>query len=203
VKSNSHSDKRFCYRRTSPDTQNKGKRNAALQHDDGIFGPQRPQKTYTYYKQTDPAGSDINRGAAAPSASIPLSAESDPASDGDTVGGSPPRRKTSAPRLGHRRQGLLQEPGPSRRLDQPPRSLSQPSPGGHRPGSWPWQPDSRVGPASGRPGQVPAAAATPPRPGKSPAPGPTKSSFQANSASIHADTAATGSGSSQSGQGFL
>jgi hypothetical protein len=34
----------------------------------------------------------------------------------------------SAPRLGHRRQGLLQEPSPSRRLDQPLRSLSQLSP---------------------------------------------------------------------------
>jgi hypothetical protein len=58
----------------------------------------------------------------------PPSEESDPASDGDTVGESPPRRKTSAPRLGHRRQGLLQEPGPSRWLDQPLRSLSQLSP---------------------------------------------------------------------------
>jgi hypothetical protein len=67
-------------------------------------------------------------GAAAPSASSPPSAESDPASDNDTVGGSPPRRKMSAPRLGHRRQGLLQEPGPSRRLDRPLRSLSQLSP---------------------------------------------------------------------------
>jgi hypothetical protein len=67
-------------------------------------------------------------GAAAPSASTPPSAESDPASDNDTVGGSPPRRKMPAPRLGHRRQGLLQEPGPSRRLDRPLRSLSQLSP---------------------------------------------------------------------------
>jgi hypothetical protein len=64
-------------------------------------------------------------GAAAPSASIPPSAESNPASDGDTVGGSPPRRKMSAPRLGHRRRGLLQEPGTSRQLDRPLRSLSQ------------------------------------------------------------------------------
>jgi hypothetical protein len=64
-------------------------------------------------------------GAAAPSASTPPSAESGPASDGDTVGGSPPRRKMSAPRLGHRRQGLFQEPGPSRQLDRPLRSLSQ------------------------------------------------------------------------------
>jgi hypothetical protein len=34
----------------------------------------------------------------------------------------------SAPRLGHRRQGLLQEPGPSRRPDRPLCSLSQLSP---------------------------------------------------------------------------
>jgi hypothetical protein len=46
-------------------------------------------------------------GAAAPSASSPPSAESGPASDGDTGEGSPPRRKMSAPRLGHHRQGLL------------------------------------------------------------------------------------------------
>jgi hypothetical protein len=86
------------------------------------------KKTYAYYRQIDPAGSDINRGAAAPSASTPPSAESDPASDGDTVGGSLPRRKTSAPHLGHRRQGLLQKPSPSRRSDRPLCSLSQPSP---------------------------------------------------------------------------
>jgi hypothetical protein len=67
-------------------------------------------------------------GAAAPSASTPPSTESDPSSNGNTVGGSPPRRKMSAPRLGHRRRGLLQEPGPSRRLDRPLCSLSQLSP---------------------------------------------------------------------------
>jgi hypothetical protein len=67
-------------------------------------------------------------GAAAPSASTPPSAESDPASDSNIVEGSPPRRKMSSPCLGHRRQGLLQEPGPSRRLDRPLRSLSQLTP---------------------------------------------------------------------------
>jgi hypothetical protein len=67
-------------------------------------------------------------GAAAPSASSPPSVESGPASDGDTDGGSPPRRKMSAPRLGCRCQDLLQEPVPSRRLDRPLRSLSQLSP---------------------------------------------------------------------------
>jgi hypothetical protein len=114
--------------------------------------------------------------AAAPSASSPPLAESDPALDGDTSEGSPPRRKMSALRLNHHRQGLLQEPGPSRRLDRPLRSQSA-VPRGHQPSSWPRQPDSRVGPASGRPGQAPAAAATPPRPGKPPAPGPTKPPF--------------------------
>jgi hypothetical protein len=50
VKSNSRSDKQFCYRQISPDTRNKRKRNAALQHDDSMFGPRRPQKTYAHYK---------------------------------------------------------------------------------------------------------------------------------------------------------
>jgi hypothetical protein len=50
-------------------------------------------------------------GAAAPSASSPPSAESNPASDGDTGEGSLPRRKMSAPRLGHHLQGPLQETG--------------------------------------------------------------------------------------------
>jgi hypothetical protein len=129
VKSNSCSDKQFCYRRTPPDTRNKGKRNATLQHDDGMFGPRRPQKKHTH--TTDELFMQVQTSierAAAPSASTPPSVESDPASDGDTVGGSPPRRRMSAPLLGHRRQGLLQEPGPSRWLDRPLRSLSQLSP---------------------------------------------------------------------------
>jgi hypothetical protein len=57
---------------------------------------------------------------------------------------------------------------------------------GHQPGSWPRQLDSGVGPASGRPGQALA----------------DEASFRANFASVHADTAASGSGSSQSGRGF-
>jgi hypothetical protein len=39
--------------------------------------------------------------------------------------GSPPRRRTPAPRLGHRSQGFRKGPGPSRHLDRPLRSLSQ------------------------------------------------------------------------------
>jgi hypothetical protein len=91
----------------------------------GIGG--RKKHTHTT-RQTAPAGSDISGGAAAPSASTPPSAESNPASYGNTVGGYPPRRNLLAPRLRHRRRGLLWEPGPSRRLDRPLRSLSQLSP---------------------------------------------------------------------------
>jgi hypothetical protein len=128
MKSNSRSDKRFCYRRTSPDTRNKGKRNATLQHNDGMFGPRRPQKTYAHYRQTVPAGSGVSRGSSSTLGIDSTFGRIRPASDSNTVGGSPPRRKMSAPRLGHRRQGLLQEPGPSRRPDRPLHSLSQLSP---------------------------------------------------------------------------
>jgi hypothetical protein len=79
--------------------------------------------------KADPAGSDVDGGgAAAPSASTPPSAKSDRASNGNTGERSPLRRTTSAPHPGHRRQGLLQEPGSSRRLGWPPRSLNQLSP---------------------------------------------------------------------------
>jgi hypothetical protein len=153
-----------------------------------MFAPRRPQKTYAYYRRTDPAGSDVDGGgAAAPSASTPPSAKSDRASDGNTGKGSPHRRTTSAPRPGHRRQGLLQEPGPSRRLSRPPRSLSQLSP-------------EDTSPTRGLGNSTPAL--VPPVDGPAWL-RPTKSSFRANSASVHADTAAFGPGSPQSGRGFL
>jgi hypothetical protein len=136
-------------------------------------------------------------GAAAPSASSPPSAKSGPASDGNTGERSPPRRKMSAPCLGHRRQGPLQKLGPSRRLVRPLRGLSQLSPEDTSPAH---------GLGSPTPGLVPpvddSARLRPPLlhlPGldrRSPL-------FRANSASVHADTAASGSGSSQSGRGFL
>jgi hypothetical protein len=188
VRSNSSSDKRFCCQRASPDTRDKRKRNAALQCDNSMFGPRRPQKTYAYYRRTDPAGSDVDGGGApAPSASTPPSAKSNRASDGNTGEGSSLRRTTSAPRPGHRCQGLLQEPGPSRRLGRPPRSLSQ-------------LPPEDTSPAHGLSNPTPAL--VPPVDGPARL-RPTKSSFRANSASVHADTAASGSGSSQSGRGFL
>jgi hypothetical protein len=47
--------------------------------------------------------------------------------------GSPPRRRTPAPRLGHRSQDIRQGPGPSRHLGWPLRSLSQLSLEDHSP----------------------------------------------------------------------
>jgi hypothetical protein len=188
VRSNSSSDKRFCYQQASPDTRNKRKRNAALQRDDSMFGPRRPQKTYAYYRRTNPAGSDVDGGgAAAPSASTPPSAKSDRASDGNTGEGSPLRMTTSAPHPSHRRQGLPQEPAPSRRLGRPPRSLSQLS-------------LEDTSPAHGLGNPTPALVQPVDGPARL---RPTKSSFRANSASVQADTAASGSGSSKSGRGFL
>jgi hypothetical protein len=166
-----------------------------------MFGPRRPKKhTHTTDKlflQVQPSVG----GAAAPSALAPPSAESDPASDSNTVRGSPPRRKMSAPRLGHRRQGLLQEPGPSRRLDRPLRSLSQLSPrtstrlmaSAARLQGWScqwttWPGSSRRCYASSA-WEVPCSWAD-------------EVSSPADSASVHAHTAAFGSGSSQSGRGF-
>jgi hypothetical protein len=186
MKSNSRSDKQLCYQQINPDTRNERKRNVALQHADSMFGPRRPQKTYAHYK-TDLAGSDLDeRGAAAPSASTTPLAKSDLASDGNAVGGSPLRRTTSASRPGHRRQGLLQESGPSRRLGRPPRSLSQLSP-------------EDISPARGLGNSTPASVSLVDGPARL---RPTKSSFRANSASVHADTAASGFGSSKSGRGF-
>jgi hypothetical protein len=167
-----------------------------------MFGPQRPQKNiHTTNKLILQVQTSIG-GTIAPSASTPPSAKSDPASDGNTVGGSPPRRKMSAPRLGHRRQGLLQEPGPSRRLDRPLRSLSQLSP-------------EDVSPAHGLGSPTPASVPPMDDPARLQPPmlrllglgsplllGRRSPFFRANSASVHADTAASGSGSSQSSRSF-
>jgi hypothetical protein len=185
VKSNSRPHKQFCYRQISPDTQNKRKRDAALQHDDSVFGPRRPQKTYTRYKTTRSCrlGRRQLKGAAAPSASTTPSAGSDLASDGDAVGGSPPRRTTSAPHLGHRHQGLLQESGSSRRLGRPPRGLGQLSP-------------EDISPACGLGNSTPASVPPVDDPARL---RPTKSSFRANSASARADTATSGFGSLKGG----
>jgi hypothetical protein len=125
------------------------------------------------------------KGAAAPSASTTPSARSGLASDGDAVKGSPPRRTTSAPRPGHRRQGLLQQSGSSRRLGRPPRGLGRLSP-------------EDMSPARGLGNSIPASVPPVDDPVRL---RPTKSSFRANSASVRADTATPSFGSSKSGRG--
>jgi hypothetical protein len=187
VKSNSRSDERFCYRQTSPDTQNRGKETQLYNTTMiclGLGG--RKKHMHTTDKLFLHVQTSVG-GAAAPSASTPPSAVSDPASDSNTVGGSPPRRKMSTLCLSHRRQDLLQEPGLSRRLDRPLRSLSQLSPEDASPTHGLGSPTPGLDPPVDDPARL----------------RPTKLPSRANSASVHADTAASGSGSSQSGRGFL
>jgi hypothetical protein len=83
--------------------------------------------------------------------------------------------------------GLLQVSGSSRRLGRPPRSLTQLYPEDASPARGIGDPT----PASVPPVDDPARLR------------PTKSSFRANSASVRADTATSGFGSSKSGRGFL
>jgi hypothetical protein len=112
VKSNSRSDKQFCYRRISLDTRNKRKRNAALQHDDSMFGPRRPQKTYAHYKMnrsyrlrrrrkgsSSTLGVNVTFGEVRPSLGRQRSRRiSTPKDDVSTMPGpSPPRSLSSCP----------------------------------------------------------------------------------------------------------
>ena len=188
VKSNSRSDKQFCYRQISLDTRSKRKRNTALQHDDSMFGPRRPQKTYAHYKMNRSCRFRRRRRGSSSTLGVNSTFGEVRPSLGRQHG-----RRISAPK-----DDISTTPGPSPpgsppgvRLEQTARPAApkpQPAiPRGHQPGSWPRQPDSGVGPASGWPSQAPA----------------NKASFRANSASVHADTAASGSSSSQSGRGFL
>jgi hypothetical protein len=152
-----------------------------------MFGPRRLQKTYTHYKTTRSCRLRRRqlKGAAAPSTSTTPSAGSDLALDSDAVGGSPLRGASSAPHPGHRRQGLLQESGSSRRLGWPPRGLGQLSP-------------EDISPACGLGGSTPASDPPVDDPARL---WPTKSSFRANYASVRAGTATSGFGSSKSGRG--
>jgi hypothetical protein len=86
---------------------------------------------------------------------------------------------------GHRRPGILQESGSSRRLGWSPRGLGQLS-------------SEDISPARGLGGSIPASVPLTDDPARL---RPTKSSFRANSASVHADTATPGLGSSKSGRG--
>jgi hypothetical protein len=157
VKSNSRSDEQFCYRQISLDIRNKRKRNAALQHNDSMLGPRRPQKSYAHYKLNRTCrlrpgwrGSSSTLGVNYTFSEVRPSLRrqrgrriSAPKDDiNTTLGPSPPG---SPPGIRPKQTARPAAPKP------------QPAvPRGHQLGSWPWQPDSGAGPASGRPGQAPA-----------------------------------------------
>jgi hypothetical protein len=155
VKSNSRSDKQFCYQQMSLDTRNRRKRNAALQHDDSMFGPRRPQKKYAHYKMNQSCRLRRRRKGSGSTLGV-----------NSTFG----EVRPSLGRQRGRRISALKDdvgtaPGPSPpgsspgiRPEQPARpAASKPQPAvprGHQPGSWPRQLNSGVDPASGRPGQA-------------------------------------------------
>jgi hypothetical protein len=157
VKSNSRSDKQFCYRQISLDTRNKRQRNAALQHDDSMFGPRRPQKTYAHYKMNQSCR--LRRRWKGSSSTLGVNS---------TFGEvRPSLGRQRGQRISTPKDDVSTTPGPSspgsppgvrlERTTQPAAPKPQPAvPRGHQPGSWPRQLDSGAGPASGRPGQAPA-----------------------------------------------
>jgi hypothetical protein len=157
VRSNSRSDRQFCYRQISPDTRNKRKRNATLQRDDSMFGPRRPQKTYAHYKMN--RSRRLRRRWRGSSSTLGVNSTFDEVrlSLGRQQG-----RRISAPKDDVSATPRLSPPGsPSGiRPEQTTRPAApKPQPAvlrGHQPGSWLRQLDSGVGPASGRPGQAPA-----------------------------------------------
>jgi hypothetical protein len=157
VKSNSRSDKQFCYRQISPDTRNKRKRNAALQHDDSMFGPWRPQKTYAHYKMNRYCRLRCRRRGS----SITLGVNSTFGEVRPSLGRQHGRRVSTPKDDVSATPGLSPPGSPSGiRPEQTARPAApKPQPAafrGHQPGSWFRQLDSGVGPASGRPGQAPA-----------------------------------------------
>jgi hypothetical protein len=157
MRSNSRSHKQFRYQQKSPDTRNKRKRDAALQHGEGVFGPRRPQKTHTL--QDNP----ILRVRI-----LTVEGSSSTLSVNYTFGEVRPglgRRR--GPRVSTLKDDVITTPGPSPpgsspriRPEQAARLITprpRPTvPRRHQPGPRPQKINSGVGPANGRPGQAPA-----------------------------------------------
>jgi hypothetical protein len=153
MKSNSRSDKQFCYRQISPDTRNKRKRNTTLQHDDRMFGPRRPQKTYAHYNMnrscrlrrrrkgsSSTLGVNSTFGEVRPSLGRQRGRRiSTPKDDVSTAPRPSPPRSPSGIRPEQTAQPAAPKPQPAAFR-------------GHQPGSWPRQLNSGAGPTSGRPG---------------------------------------------------
>jgi hypothetical protein len=94
-----------------------------------MFGPRRPQKNIRILQTNCPCRFiHRQREQQHPRRCFRLRRDLARPRTATRAEGSPPRRRTPAPRLGHRSQGLLQGPGPSGHLDRPLHSLSQLSP---------------------------------------------------------------------------
>jgi hypothetical protein len=157
VKNNSRSDKQFYYRQISSDTRNKRKRSVALQHDDNMFGPRRPQKSYAHYKINRSCRLGPRRRGSSSTLGVNY-----------TLGEvQPSLKRQRGRRISTPKDDISTAPGPSPPGSSPgirPEQTARPAtpkpqsavPRGHQPDSWPRQLDSSVGPASGRPGQAPA-----------------------------------------------
>jgi hypothetical protein len=168
-----------------------------------MFGPRRPQKTYTHYKQTDHAGSDINKGAAAvPRHRLHLRRNlawprtATRAKDPHLEERCQHRARAIAARVSSRNP--VQADGLTGRsvasASCPPRTSTRLMASAARLQGWSrqwttWPSSNRRCYASSA-WEVTCSWAD-------------EVSSRANSASVHADTAASGSGSSQSSRGFL
>jgi hypothetical protein len=141
----------------SPDTRNRRKRNAALQHDDSMFGPRRPQKTYAHFKMnrscrlrrrrrgsSSTLGVDSTFGEVRPSLGRQRGRRiSTPKDDVSATPGLSPPGSLS---------GIRPEQTARPAAPKPQSAVFR----GHQPGSWLRQLDSGVDLTSGRPGQAPA-----------------------------------------------
>jgi hypothetical protein len=157
VKSNSRSDKRFCYRQISPNTRNKRKRNAAFTtRQQYVWAstaaenirtlqdkPILQARTLTVEGSSGTLGVNYTFGKVPPSLGRQRGRRiSTPKDDISTAPGSSPLGSSPGIWLEQTAQPATPKPQPA-------------VPRGHQPGSWPRQLDSGVGPTSGRPGQAP------------------------------------------------
>jgi hypothetical protein len=169
VKSNSRSHRQFCYRRKSPDTQNKRKRSTTLQHDDGVFGPRRPQKKHTLQDNpiqqaqiltvegsSSTLGVNYTFGEVRPSLGRRRSRRISTLKD-DIITTPRPSPPGSSPgiRLEQTARPVTPRPQPTVPGRYQPGPRPRPAvPRRHQPSPRPRQLNSGVGPASGRPGQA-------------------------------------------------
>jgi hypothetical protein len=158
VKSNSRSDKQFCYRQISPNIRNKRKRNAALQtrrqcvwasaaaeNIHTLQGkPILQARTLTIEGSSSTLGVNYTFGEVRPSLGRQRGQRiSTPKDDISTTPGPPPLGSSPGIRPEQTVRPTTPKPQPA-------------VPRGHQPGLWPRQLDSGAGPASRRPGQAPA-----------------------------------------------